>query len=129
MKPLIKTLKDHRAEMLTVARGEAKVPADRPKMIVESENAYLAHVLSVENRKLLRHIIRDKPETIGDLARISGKTHPNVSRALGVLEGAGLIALDKIGQIRRPIALIRRVHVDIDLASGEDAIELEFTVA
>lgn len=129
MKPVIKSLDDLRAEMLAVAHGEAKVPVDRPKIIFASEDAYLSHVLSAENRKLLRHIIRDKPETIGDLARLSGKTQPNVSRALGVLEGAGLVALEKIGQTRRPVALVRRVHVDIDLASGEDAIELEMAVA
>lgn len=129
MKPVIKSLEDLRMEMLAVARGQAKVPADRPKILFESEDAYLAHVLSVENRKLLRHIIKDKPETIGDLARISGKTQPNVSRALGILEAAGLIALEKAGQTRRPVALVRRVHVDIDLASGEDAIELEMAVA
>jgi predicted transcriptional regulator len=124
MKPVIKSTQRLRDEMLAIARGEAKAAPDRPKVTFSSEAA-LMHVLSPENRKLLGYILRDRPESVSALVALSGKSQPNVSRALGVLERAGFIALEQNGANRRPVALVRHVHIDFDLASEEVGMALE----
>ncbi len=124
MKPVIKTTHQLRDEMLAIARGEGKPDPNRPKVTFASEAA-LMQVLTPENRKILGHILRDKPASVTELMALTGKTQPNVSRALSLLERTGFIAFEQHGSFKRPIALISHVHIDYDLASEAVAMELE----
>ncbi len=113
-----------REEMLAIARGEVKPAPDRPKVTFVSEAA-LMHVLTPENRKILGHVLRDKPASVSELMALTGKTQPNVSRALGVLERAGFVAFEQQGTTRRPIALISHIHIDYDLVNEQVGLEVE----
>ncbi len=124
MKPAIKSIDRIRDEMLAVARGEVKPDPDRSKVTFVSETA-LMQVLTPENRKILGHILRDKPASVTELTALTGKTQPNVSRALGVLERAGFVAFEQHGTTRRPIALVSHVHVDYDLFTEQVAMAVE----
>lgn len=120
----IKSIDQIREEMLAIARGEVEPAPNRPKVTFVSEAA-LMQVLTPENRKILGHILRDKPATVTELIALTGKTQPNVSRALAALERAGFIALEQTGTTKRPIALISRVHVDFDLTADRVDMALE----
>ncbi len=124
MKPVIKSTERLRDEMLAIARGEVAAPPGRPKVTFASETA-LMQVLTPENRKILGHILRDKPESVSELIRVTGKSQPNVSRALSLLERTGFIAFEQNGPFKRPVALITHVHIDYDLASEQVAMDLE----
>lgn len=124
MKPVIKSTGRLRDEMLAVARGEVTPPSSRPKVTFASETA-LMQVLTPENRKILGHILRDRPESVTDLMTLTGKSQPNVSRALSLLERTGFIAFEQNGPFKRPVALITHVHIDYDLASEQVAMDLE----
>lgn len=54
--------------------------------------ATLAAVLSEVNRALLRLIRQAKPKTMTELAMLSGRQVPNLSRTLRMMEGYGLVA-------------------------------------
>lgn len=112
----IKSIDQVREEMLAIARGEVKPDPNRPKVTFVSEAA-LMQVLTPENRKILGHILRDKPATITELMALTGKSQPNVSRALAALERAGFIALEQAGTTKRPVALVSHIHVDYDLVA------------
>lgn len=83
----------------TAARGKHNPTVWFPSM------ATMAAVLSEDNQALLR-IIRDaKPKTLTELAALSGRQVPNLSRTLRMMEGYGLVSLHKAVRETRPTAL------------------------
>ena len=76
--------------------------------------ATLAAVLSEDNRALLRLIRQAKPKTMTELAALSGRQVPNLSRTLRMMEGYGLVALAKNARQTRPTALATEFLVVLD---------------
>lgn len=76
--------------------------------------ATLAAVLSEDNRALLRLIREAKPKTMTELAALSGRQMPNLSRTLRMMEGYGLVALTKNARQTRPTALAIEFLVVLD---------------
>ena len=76
--------------------------------------ATMAAVLSEDNRMLLR-VIRDaKPRTLTELAALSGRQVPNLSRTLRMMEGYGLVELTRSVRDVRPTALATEFLVVLD---------------
>ena len=66
--------------------------------------ATMAAVLSEDNQALL-HLIRDqRPKSLTELAELTGRQVPNLSRTLRMMEGYGLVALKKNVREIEPIA-------------------------
>jgi len=55
----------------------------------------IAKVLSAGNRELLRVIAEEAPGSLDELARITGKAKSNLSRKLRMMEGYGLVRLQR----------------------------------
>lgn len=67
--------------------------------------ASLAAVLSEDNRALLR-VIRDaKPRSLTELAELTGRKVPNLSRTLRTMAGYGLVELKRVNRDVQPTAL------------------------
>lgn len=113
-----------------VVRGERALDPNEPKIWVErvesSEEAdnsvYFssleagAKLLSAKNRALLRAIAENKPQSVTELAAMTGRAEQNVLRTLNKLAAAGIVRLDKgEGRARRPVLAARKVHFEIDL--------------
>lgn len=76
--------------------------------------ATMAAVLSEDNRALLR-IIRDaKPKTLTELAVLSGRQVPNLSRTLRMMAGYGLVELKRNVREIEPITLATEFLVVLD---------------
>lgn len=122
MKLRIQSMKRLRAEMLSVARGERKAPADAGRVSFESVEAVM-RLLTPENRQLLAVIEKKKPASVADLARLVGRAEPNVSRTLGKLVAAGFVRLKPgVGKTKAPEVAIRRLTVDIDICHQTDRV-------
>jgi predicted transcriptional regulator len=122
MKLRIQSMKELRAEMLSVARGERKAPADAGRVSFESVEAVM-RLLTPENRQLLAVIEKKKPASVADLARLVGRAEPNVSRTLGKLVAAGFVRLKPgVGKTKAPEVAIRRLTVDIDICHQTDRV-------
>src|SRR4051794_28782973 len=79
-----------RDEMMAVARGEKPAPEYAGTQTFESVEA-LTRLLTRENRELLA-IIRDrKPQSIAELAKITGRAQPNLTRTLAKLPDVRII--------------------------------------
>ena len=79
---------DLKEEMKAVARGARRAPSDAAEPSFNSVGALL-RLLTPENRALLA-VIRDrKPQSIAELAEMTGRAAPNVVRTLGKLEAVG----------------------------------------
>ncbi|MFC6447446.1 HVO_A0114 family putative DNA-binding protein [Shinella zoogloeoides] len=77
-----------------IAAGEKKpVPGDPTVWFPSTES--FARILSTGNRDLLRIIHEQAPESVEELAKISGRAQSNVSRTLKTMAGYGLIRMEK----------------------------------
>lgn len=122
MRLKIQSMKELRAEMLSVARGARKAPADAGRASFESVEAVM-RLLTPENRQLLAAIEEQKPASVAELARLLRRTEPNVSRTLGKLAAAGFVRLRPgAGRTKVPEVAIRRLTVDIDVCDQTDRV-------
>jgi len=111
-----------RAYTLAIARGEHKPKADEPKIWFSSIKSF-AEVLSDENRALLRVISDHKPQSIRELALLTGRKANNLSPTLHTMERYGLVRLEagpkgRGRQAVRPVAAAWAVCLELDIAGG-----------
>ena len=96
-----------RARMLAIAKGELKPKSTDPKIWFTSMRS-LSQVLSDENRALLEVIRTARPESISELADITGRKQGNLSRTLKTMSRYGLVTMEKHQRHLRPIASAER---------------------
>lgn len=119
MKALIGVMPEEmiRARMLAIVKGKYKPEEGEPKVWFTSMNA-LAQVLSNENIALLRLMNEQKPETITELAEMSGRQKSNLSVTLKTLNSHGFVRLEKVGRSIKPVA----VFTDFDIQVKQEFI-------
>lgn len=110
-------------EMKAVARGAKKAPADAAHPSFNSIEA-LTRLLTTENRQLLALIRDEKPESIAELAELTGRAASNLTRTLTKLEAAGLIKMRTVNRRKVPMALVKSLRVKIDPYSDRDVLEI-----
>lgn len=100
---------------LAIARGEFKPGKNEPRVWFSSMES-LAKVLSTKNKLLLEIIAQTEPESVTELAKLSGRHKSNLSRTLKTLENYGMVKLAHLedGKVR-PRVQFKSVHVDFDL--------------
>ncbi len=76
--------------------------------------ASLAAVLSDDNRRLLRPIHDRQPKPLTDLAELSGRKVPNLSRTLRLVADYGLVSLQRNVRDVQPTALATKFPVVLD---------------
>jgi predicted transcriptional regulator len=119
----IKTMQELEAEMRAVARGEKPAPADAARTTFESVDA-LIRLLTPENRKLLA-VIRDrKPQSIAELAKITGRAASNLTRTLAKLEAVGFVRMQGEEKRKIPVSIVKKLRVEIDPFSQNDRLEI-----
>jgi len=111
-----------REEMKAVARGEKRVPKDASGMSFDSVEA-LMRLLTPQNRELLA-IIRDKkPQSIAELADLTGRASPNLLRTLGKLEAVGFVRMKNVDRRKVPTTSVKSLRIKIDPFSLNDQLE------
>ncbi|ROT46813.1 helix-turn-helix domain-containing protein [Pusillimonas sp. NJUB218] len=76
--------------------------------------ASLAAVLSDDNRRLLRLIHDKQPKSLTELAKLSGRKVPNLSRTLRMMSDYGLVSLQRNVRDVQPTALATEFLVVLD---------------
>jgi predicted transcriptional regulator len=101
--------------MLEIARGGKPLPGE-PKLWVSSLES-LAKVLSERNMLLLQIIRSSRPQSLTELARLSGRAVSNLSRTLHGLERLGLVAFEEKSRGRKvPTAVYTKVKLECTFA-------------
>jgi predicted transcriptional regulator len=75
--------------------------------------ATMAAVLSEDNKALLRLIRDQRPKSLKELAELTGRQVPNLSRTVRMMKGYGLVELKKNVREIEPIALATRFKIVI----------------
>ena len=119
----IQSLRALREETKAVARGERPAPADAAKPSFNSVEA-LVRLLTPENRQLLALIRDRKPRSVSELAQLTGRAQPNLTRTLAKLEAAGFITTKAVGRRKAPSTAIKKIVVEIDPYSERDRVRV-----
>ncbi|WP_299695238.1 helix-turn-helix domain-containing protein [uncultured Vibrio sp.] len=104
-----------RKRMIAIVKGEYKPSKDEPKVWFTSLNA-VAQLLCDENQKLLQVIDEYRPETITELAELTGRKKPNLSDTLKKLASKGFVRLEKQGKTVRPVAIFTSCEIIVENA-------------
>ena len=111
----IASYEDMKARTLAVARGDRRIAPGEPKVWFTSTESF-AKILSARNRELLRVIAERRPESLEELAQITGRAKSNLSRTLRTMEHYGLVRLDRDERGRiTPQVIYDRVELDVPL--------------
>jgi predicted transcriptional regulator len=102
---------------IEIARG-GLFAAGEPRHWVSSLDA-LARILSEKNMVLLEMIRESQPQSVAELAKLSGRAKSNLSRTLHSMESLGLIELREATRGRKlPTVVYDVVKVDYPLLRG-----------
>ncbi|HEV2272929.1 MAG TPA: helix-turn-helix domain-containing protein [Acidobacteriaceae bacterium] len=112
----IASYEEMKARTMSAAHGERRAAPNEPKVWFPSTESF-AKVLSAGNRELLRAIAEKAPNSLDELARITGKAKSNLSRTLRTMEAYAIVRLErgKRGRIT-PKVMHDRVELDLPLA-------------
>ncbi len=98
---------------LEIVRGK-RVSPDEPKHWVSSLES-LAKVLNSRNMLLLEMIRISRPQSMAELAKMSGRAKSNLSRTLHTMESLGLIELTVVTGRKVPTVVYDKVTFDYSL--------------
>lgn len=111
-----------RKEMKAVARGERPAPKDAAAPSFDSVSALL-RLLTPENRALLAVIRDKKPQSIAELAELTGRAQPNLTRTLGKLEAMGFVKMKSVRRRKVPTTAVQSFRIKVDPFSSNDRVE------
>ena len=117
----IATLEQYKQRTLAIARGQLKPAPTDPKIWFNSVESF-AKVLSERNRDLLRVIAETKPESLQELANITGRAKSNLSRTSKTMQHYGLVQFTRgKGRILVPRTPYTNVVLDLSLQASRRA--------
>ncbi|MCF9079141.1 transcriptional regulator [Vibrio parahaemolyticus] len=99
-----------RKRMTRIAERKVTPEESYPLFLFESLAA-LSQLLSNENVELLNLIAHEKPNSLGELAEMSGRSIKDVTDAFEALSSKGFAYLDVRGMESRPIALFTKFEI------------------
>lgn len=102
-----------KASTLAIVQGKRKL--QEPKIWFTSIESF-AKVLSDRNRALLNLIMEAQPDSLAELAVLSGRAKSNLSRTLHTMERYGLVQLKrKAGGKIQPRVLYTDIKLDVPM--------------
>jgi len=105
---------DYKNRTIAIAQGKYKLRKDEPKVWFESVQS-MAQVFSSENQKLLKIIKEQKPASLKELERVSGRKRSNLSRTLNTMSRYGIVDLVKQNRSVKPIVIATDFKVEFGL--------------
>ena len=112
----IMSLDRYKERTIAIARGQYKPKKREPKIWFTSIKS-LASVLSEENQKLLKLIIKEEPQSVSELEILTGRKANNILRTLRKMEQYGLVELreSKKHQRGRAPLIPRALYDEFDI--------------
>jgi len=111
--------KDYQQYLVDVARGKRVLKPDSPQVWFSSYDS-MFQVLNSRNIELLGMIQSLQPDSITQLAEISGRKLSNLSRTLKNFENAGLLTWEKKdhGRGKKPVVIAKSLDISISFAEA-----------
>jgi predicted transcriptional regulator len=90
----IASYEEMKARTLAIVRGQHKPAANEPKVWFTSAESF-ARVLSDRNRAMLQVVAETAPQSLTQLAELTGRKKSNLSRTLKTMERYGFVRLER----------------------------------
>jgi len=117
----IMSWEDYKARTLALVKGEASQEVGEPKVWFESLKS-VAQILSPENQRLLKTIIEKQPESLQEVASLTGRKLSNISRTLHTMERYEIVQLTKSQRKVKPTVLVTDFKVEFGLIPGSSSL-------
>ena len=101
---------EFRERVMAIVKRDYVPEENEPKIWFSSLHA-VAQILSPENLALLDMMDREKPESISQLAELSGRAVSNLSTTLSTLEKHGFVKKLKGKNCIRPVAMFTEFDI------------------
>ncbi len=122
----IASYEDMKERTLQIARGQRKVKRGEPKVWFTSIESF-AKVLSEKNRALLTLIHEHQPQSLTELARLSGREKSNLSRTLKTMEHYGLVSMKRgPGGSVVPRVPYSRIEINLALSGRNESVHAAY---
>lgn len=108
----IMAFKDYQKYTMAIACGKYKPKRNEPKVWFESIET-MSQILSSKNIELLKLIKAQKPASIQELSKISGRKPSNLSRTLKTFQIHGIVDLIEEKRRKKPVALATQFEVEL----------------
>lgn len=112
----IASLEHQKQRTITIAAGERVRAPGEPHVWFTSLKA-AAEVLD-RNKELLRLMYEHHPESIQELAALTGRASSNLSRSLKRLEACGIVEIERVGRKCRPVAKACDFEIEMNCLGG-----------
>lgn len=117
----IASYEEMKAMTMAIARGQRRLGPRDPRVWFPSTESF-AKVLSAGNRELLRTIAEKSPESLEELAALTGRKKSNLSRTLKTMANYGLVRLERGVRGRLAARIVHdRIELDLPLMGKKDA--------
>jgi len=110
-------------ELKAAARGKNRAPADAALPSFNSIAA-LMRLLTPENRRLMATIRDRHPQSIAELAAMTGRGAPNLTRTLAKLVAVGFLEMRQVDRRKVSVPIVHKLRVEIDPFSQNDRLEV-----
>ncbi len=106
----IRSHDEAKSQLLAIAGGEASRNENEPSIWVTSLGS-LAQLLNAENMALLDLIRAREPASVTELAGLTERSVPSLSRSLAKMEEYGLVNMVEHGRMRAPRVAFDRLEI------------------
>lgn len=114
----IMPLEQYKKRTIAIAKGDYIPKKHEPKIWFESLKS-MAQILSNENQELLRIILLNNPQSLGELEELTGRAKSNLSRTLKTLQRYGIVNLTKVRNTILPE--VKATNFKVEFGVGEVA--------
>jgi predicted transcriptional regulator len=111
MKIGIMPYEDFKNYTIAIAVGKHRPQKDEPKVWFESIET-MSQVLSTRNVELLKLMEKEQPQSISELADLSGRKKGNLSRTLKKFASYGIIDIEERNRTKVPIPKATRFKIE-----------------
>jgi len=118
MKIGIMTMEQYKKRTIAIAGGRYSPGKNEPKVWFHSIESAL-QVLSSKNQDLLRIIVEKKPDSLTELADMTGRSRSNLSRTLKTMERYGIVEIVRENRRIIPLPKAKRFQIDIQLTTSQ----------
>lgn len=108
----IMSFKAYQNYTMAIACGKYKPKKNDPKIWFESIET-VSQVLSTKNIELLKLIDEQKPSSIQELAKVSGRKPSNLSRTLKTFQNYGIVYFINEDRRKKPVVLATQFQVEL----------------
>jgi len=113
----IMPLEEYKKRTIAIAKGTYIPKENEPKIWFQSVKS-MAQILSNENQELLKTILKNKPQSLKELEKLTGRAKSNLSRTLKTLEQYGIVELHKKSNTLVPKVLATHFKLEIDIEAA-----------